>query len=123
MRNRGAWGASDGAAAVELALLLPLLVLVVGGIVDFGFAFNAQIGLTHAAREGARVEAIGSGDGAATALNAYVPVAVRDIAATVDRACPHDDGALVTIGATYDFFLLPFGDVELTSGSVMRCNG
>jgi Flp pilus assembly protein TadG len=48
-----------GAAAVEFALLLPLLLLLVFGIIDFGRAINAQITLTQAAREGARLAALG----------------------------------------------------------------
>jgi Flp pilus assembly protein TadG len=53
-------GAADrGAAAVEFALLLPVLLLIVFGIIDFGRALNAQITLTQAAREGARLAAEG----------------------------------------------------------------
>ena len=43
-----------GAAAVEMALMLPVLILLIGGIVDFGRAYYTQIMLTNAAREGAR---------------------------------------------------------------------
>jgi hypothetical protein len=52
----------DGAAAVEFALLLPLLVLLVFGIIHFGLAFNSRIQATNAAREGARLAAIGIDD-------------------------------------------------------------
>jgi Flp pilus assembly protein TadG len=51
-------GCDRGAAVVEFALLLPLLLLVVFGIIDFGRALNAQITLTQAAREGARLDAL-----------------------------------------------------------------
>jgi Flp pilus assembly protein TadG len=43
-----------GAAAVEFALVLPLLLLVIGGVVDFGRALYTEIILTNAVREGAR---------------------------------------------------------------------
>jgi Flp pilus assembly protein TadG len=43
-----------GAAAVEFALVMPLLLLLVFGIVEFGLIMNRQITVTHAAREGAR---------------------------------------------------------------------
>jgi len=49
-----------GAVAVEFALLLPMLLLIVFGIIDFGRALNAQVTLTQAAREGARVDSLGS---------------------------------------------------------------
>lgn len=44
-----------GAAAVEFALVLPILLLLVFGIIEFGFIFNRWITVTHAAREGVRV--------------------------------------------------------------------
>src|SRR5215472_18044642 len=58
-RGRRVRGGDRGAAAVEFALLLPLLLLLVFGIIDFGRAINAQITLTQAAREGARLAALG----------------------------------------------------------------
>ena len=47
-----------GASAVELALILPILILLIFGIVEFGIAFNNYITITHAAREGARLAAV-----------------------------------------------------------------
>lgn len=47
-----------GAAAVELAILLPIVLLIIGGIVDFGRFFFYGIQLTNAAREGARAASI-----------------------------------------------------------------
>lgn len=44
-----------GQAVIELALCLPLLLLVVLGIFDFGFMFQRFEVVTNAAREGARV--------------------------------------------------------------------
>lgn len=49
----------DGAAAVEFALLLPLLVLLLFGFIQFGIAFNTKIQATNAAREGARMAVVG----------------------------------------------------------------
>lgn len=116
-----------GAAAVEFALLLPILIVVFGGIIDFGFGFNAQVGLTHAAREGVRAEAIESGTGAATADDAFVPLAVDPNPAQVTRSCPDPDGAEITITADYSPFfvgILPMPDpLTLTGQAVMRCGG
>jgi Flp pilus assembly protein TadG len=44
-----------GAELVEFALVLPLLLLVFGGIVDFGLLLQRQQVVTNAAREGARL--------------------------------------------------------------------
>ena len=49
------WSGQGGAAAVEMALVLPLLFMLVFGIIEFGFIFNRFITVTHAAREGVRV--------------------------------------------------------------------
>jgi hypothetical protein len=43
-----------GAAAVEFALIVPLLVSMLLGVIDFGIAFGQNISLQGAAREGAR---------------------------------------------------------------------
>lgn len=47
-----------GAVAVEFAILLPLLLMLVLGIVEFSRAFNVQVTITNAAREGVRTMAI-----------------------------------------------------------------
>jgi Flp pilus assembly protein TadG len=44
-----------GAALVEFALAVPLLLVVIGGIVDFAFVFQRYEVITNAAREGARL--------------------------------------------------------------------
>jgi Flp pilus assembly protein TadG len=51
-----------GASAVEFALVLPIFVMIVFGIFQFGIAFNNWIAITHAAREGARLAAVGHYD-------------------------------------------------------------
>lgn len=68
---------SPGQALVELALVLPLLLLLLLGIVEMGRVGNASLTLAHAAREGARVGITGAEDtvitdriqGAASTLN------------------------------------------------------
>ena len=47
-----------GAAAVEFALVLPLLILLVFGIAYFSIGYNRKQGLQAAAREGARLGAL-----------------------------------------------------------------
>jgi Flp pilus assembly protein TadG len=44
-----------GAELIEFALVFPLLLMVVLGIVDFGFLFQRMEVVTNAAREGARI--------------------------------------------------------------------
>lgn len=47
-----------GAAAVEFALVAPLLFMLVFAIIDFGFGFHAWDATQNAAREGARAGAV-----------------------------------------------------------------
>jgi len=47
-----------GQSLVEFVLVLPILLLFVLGIIEFGWLFNARISITSAAREGARVAAV-----------------------------------------------------------------
>jgi len=49
-----------GAELIEFALVLPLLLLLVLGIVDFGFLFQRLEVVTNAAREGARIAVLPS---------------------------------------------------------------
>ena len=48
-----------GVALAELALVLPLLLVLILGMVDLGKAFNEWIDETHLANEGARLAAVG----------------------------------------------------------------
>lgn len=48
-----------GAAAVEFAIVAPLLILILLGLVDFGRMFFVQINLAGASREGARAVSVG----------------------------------------------------------------
>jgi len=95
-----------GAAAVEMAIVLPLLLLLVCGIIDFGRMFNAQITLTEAAREGARAAALGGDPGArATAV-------AGDLDVTVDPGtpCAGDPSQDARVKVRYSFtFVTPIG--------------
>lgn len=51
-----------GQAVLELALILPLLLLLLFGIVESGRLGNAYLVVTHAARHGVRHGAVGASD-------------------------------------------------------------
>jgi Flp pilus assembly protein TadG len=127
-----------GAVAVEMAILLPLLLLILIGTMEFGRVFNVQNSLTQAAREGARNAAIHYSDGTmdveGTALGAApsldgLGVAVDDNA---DDCAPGDNvevTASVNLSSMSGFLdggwfgspgLFP---MTLTGVGVMRCGG
>jgi Flp pilus assembly protein TadG len=64
-----------GAALVEFALVLPLLLVVIAGIVDFAFLFQRYEVITNAAREGARLASLSA---PFTYSDAQVNTRVRD---------------------------------------------
>ena len=65
-RSRGT-GTERGAALVEFALVVPLLLILIFGIVETGFIFSQQLEVRHGAREGARLAAVNYGADAAIA--------------------------------------------------------
>jgi Flp pilus assembly protein TadG len=107
--------ADRGAVAVETAIVLPLLLLLIFGLIDFGRLLNAQITLTEAAREAARAESVG-GDPVARA-----DAAAGDLGVTVhvDRSCPTPvdtaQDAQVTVRYTFTF-VTPFGSLAALLG-------
>lgn len=52
----------SGAAMVEFALVVPVLLMILVGIIEFGRAWNRQQVITDAAREGARRAVVRDGD-------------------------------------------------------------
>lgn len=115
-----------GAAMVEFAIILPLLIMLVFGIVEFGRAYNANISLTHAAREGVREYAItqDAAAGTAAALNAATSLDSGAMVVTVSACNPGDP---TTMRIRYPFQLsipfFPSSALQLGAEGVMRCGG
>lgn len=57
----------DGAAAVEFALVVPLLIAIIVGTVEFGYRYQQKIEYTNAAMQAARSMSIKNDQTAATA--------------------------------------------------------
>jgi Flp pilus assembly protein TadG len=126
-----------GAAAVEFALVLPLLLLIVFGIIDFGRALNAQITLTEAAREGVRLAALGESNGTVQASAQAAAPQLSGVTVTVTASCPPGAGptANAQVDVSYSFsFITPVGaiagmfggsglggPITLTAQGVMPC--
>ena len=90
-QRRARPGNERGAALLEVALTLPLLLLVATGIFEFGRAYQTWQVLTNAAREGARVAVLpGSNDAAVEDrvqeyLEAGLLSAADEVDVTIDR--------------------------------------
>ena len=76
MRGRGRRCPSErGAAAVEFALVLPLLLMLVLGGIDWGWYFFVREVAINAAREGARVGSVNAVDAADARVDAHAAAA------------------------------------------------
>jgi Flp pilus assembly protein TadG len=69
MRGQLTHRQARGAAAIEFALVLPLLLALVLGAIDWGYYFFVEQVVVNAAREGARVGTLQSNATQADALN------------------------------------------------------
>ena len=100
--------------AVEFALLLPVLLLIIFGTIDFGRAINAQITLTQAAREGARLASLGypaTGTNSVTTRTQSAATGLSNVTVTV-TTCAAGAGAGVdgVVSVSYPFtFITPVG--------------
>ena len=117
-----------GAAAVEFALVAPILVLLILGIMEFGRAYNAQVSLTNAAREGVRVMAISNDQTAAktAAKNAAVSLnpPLADTNFTFSPAsCTSGAQMSVTINYTLSTLTGIAGPFAMQGVGVMVCSG
>jgi len=111
-----------GASAVEFAIVLPLLVLLVFGIMEAGWLFAQQIEVRNAAREGARLAVVDYD----TAANMRSAVCNR-AALSKDRARVSfdlkTDTALVVVEQDYESLtgVIPaFNTITITSVAEMR---
>ena len=115
-----------GAALVEFAIITPLLLVLVFGIIEFGRAYNAQNTLTHAAREGAREYAITQDPiaGEAAAKDAATSLNPANITATLS-ACDPGQPASVTLEYPFELQIafFPVSSFTMQSEGVMRCGG
>ena len=135
---RGRLRNERGATAVEFALIVPLLLVLVIGIVEFGHAFQVQGTLSAAAREGVRAMALRNDPvdarnvvrNAASSLNPTITddqidiVIVGGTAETCPTTGAGDTAVRLTITYSMPYLTGFFGaDIELTGTGVMRCNG
>jgi Flp pilus assembly protein TadG len=131
----------NGAVAVEFALILPIFLMLVFGIAEFGRAYNIQVSLSEAARETARYTAIHSADaGFSTAaartigINAAPSVALApaniQIAYSSGSSCSSGQSVLVTVNFQSPYMtglpgLIPGmpPNLSVSGKGVMQCGG
>jgi Flp pilus assembly protein TadG len=96
----------DGAALIEAAFTLPLLLFISIGIIEFGRAFQTWQIVTNAAREGARVAVLPgmSDDAVKTRVKDYLTLGALDnitnTTISINRATTVSIGGTATAGAS-----------------------
>jgi Flp pilus assembly protein TadG len=106
----------DGQSLVELALLLPILILIMAGALDLARVYDAYTSITNASREGARYGAANPTDnsGIASAVNRELTstgisgVTVSEACSTYSANTPVDCGVAntgdrITVSVSYPF--------------------
>lgn len=124
-------GQQKGQSLVETAVILPVVLLLVMGIIDFGLIFNNYILITNASREGARKASLGGTDSEVVQVveNMTTTLDISDL--TINVTPPYASrghGAEVRVEIVYDARLItpiidkffPHGVARLRAISVMR---
>lgn len=119
-----------GAVAVEFALVAPILVALIVGIVEFSHAYNIQVSVTQASREAARTMAITKDASKATAAGKAGAPSINTALLSFDysaASCPASTptpNAVVTVTYTGTSLTGFFGSsLILTGKGAMQCGG
>jgi Flp pilus assembly protein TadG len=96
-----------GQGLVEFALVLPILLLVIFGIIDFGRAVYAYNTIGNAARTGGRVAIVSQTDASieTAAINQAVALGTQPSNVTTTYGCesPYSIDCIVSVTVTYTF--------------------
>lgn len=122
-----------GAALVEFALILPVLLLFILGIIEFGIILYDKAVVTNASRETARERIAFTTETAGAAdtriknkiVESYggMPISFGgDVLTADDIIIDSSDPAYITatVGFIYDFLYLPMANLNLSTSTTMR---
>jgi len=98
--SRGGSRGEGGAALVEFAVVMPLLVLLLCGIIDFGWLFAQNLDVRHGAREGARLAAVNFPEGPSPNSGARSDANRDELVAEVCARMQTPTDADITISST-----------------------
>lgn len=110
-----------GASALEFGLVIPVLIFMLFGIVEFGVLFQNKLALTHAAREGARMAATGQWNETTVKSIAYPITPTVVVTPSPPSTAARGQAITVVLSYNYDWILLPFpGTMQIQGKAVMR---
>jgi Flp pilus assembly protein TadG len=104
-----------GAAAVEFALIAPLLMMLVFGIIDCGMFINTKTMIANAAREGARNGSISHSQAVivSSVVSALGDIPAKDVTVTVGCKGPAPTFTVCPVGG-FDANVKSGGTVQVT---------
>lgn len=119
-----------GALVVEMALLLPILLLLIFGITEFGRAWMTLNVMATATREGARLAVVTEpsvSDVTARVTEVLDAARITASSITVTGPEPGDPNRAVRVAVAVDFTVIPgrilgafSGTIPLTASTTMR---
>lgn len=114
IRRRGGTRRERAAAIVEFAVVLPLLLTMLFGIIEYGWAFMVRQGLQNAAREGARMSVLQS----SVAPYTNVTDRIAELLAPMGLTTYTVDMTHATPGTPMETIVIsiPYGDISLLGG-------
>jgi len=123
--------AEAGTALIEFALVLPILLVLAMGMIDFGRAFHMKGLLDQAAREGARIAVVTTPDPDLVTARVNAVMGSGGYAPGTVAVVGPDPANMVTVTVTSTFTFItpgvfaligasPGGDISMTGQCVMR---
>jgi Flp pilus assembly protein TadG len=120
-----------GQAIIEFTLMLPIILVIVGGLTDLGLALYASISTQNAVREGARLAAAGASSGTVVSevtsriasIGQLTNISVASPTTGSMSACAGQQSVTVTATGTYHFAFLKyinFDTLSISRSATMR---
>ncbi len=118
-----------GQAMVEFALVLPIFILLLMGIMEFGLLFHQYLVVTSASREGARAAAVGGTDAEIMAVTSFAAASIdKGNLTTLVTPAIRVKGTAVTVSVTNPVTIntpiiaemFPANPVSVSGATVMR---
>lgn len=103
-------GRDSGAAAVEFALVFPMLVVLVFGIIDFGGLVNAHVTVANAARDAARTASL---SGTETEIRAQAAAGITSLSAADEASAVTTVTCTKSAGACSPYTQATSGDTAI----------
>ncbi|MEK7316258.1 MAG: TadE family protein [Candidatus Eisenbacteria bacterium] len=107
----------SGVALIESAFVLPLLLVLTMGMLDFGRAFHTKSVLDQAAREGARIAVVTSPDADLVTDKVNEVLASSGVTASSVQITGPNASKMVTVTVTTTFTFITPGVFALVNGN------